>query len=143
MRLRKKVGSVLIEAALAIFLLSALAAGTTRTLMSAIQLDRAAAVNIMADSCIDIAAAKARRVPIVDEASFATTPYSAISPAVTTGSVVLGRLFGRDLPGTMTYTRIKMAIEPSGSEHRIIIGLSYTMNGQQYLKTREVTRYEN
>ena len=139
----KSCGSVLVEAALAIFLLASLAAGTAGTLISAIRLDRAAAVNIMADACIDIEAAKARRLPLVDSTSFALTSYSAISPAVTTSSVTVGRLFDKDIPGTMTYTRIVTAVEPSGNEHRLIIGLSYKVSGRTYLKTREVTRYEN
>jgi len=135
-------GSVLIEAAIAVFMLACVASMTTGTVTSAARMSRWAAVESMADAAIDIEASVARKYPLVNATSISTSSYT-LSPAVTSQATTLGTLYGNAVPGTLLYTRVDSANQPSGTVHRIIIGLTFQIGGRTYCKTREVVRYED
>lgn len=135
---RNQRGSVLIEAAVAIVMVIGASYVSTQTVLSSIALNRWAAAQAIAESAIDIEAARARQ--IYPSEFYVQFPPN---PSVRTVTKAMGTVGTKTLNGTFRYTSSIQGLAPNNARRtHFIIVLEFSVNKITYLKTREVTRYE-
>ena len=133
-------GSILIEATIAASLLILLAYGSMHMMISAIRQNKWAAVQTLADAALDFEAARAKRIAF-DKVQETYQPQNGETYRETTKS--LGMLSSQDVQGTFRYVCKTQTMQPNNRmQYCISIGLKYTLYGVDYIKTREVVRYE-
>jgi hypothetical protein len=138
----RRSGSILIEAAVAAGILAGIALFALRTVSSAAQVNRSAAVAALSEAHADIRAGEIRRIPL-------SQLMDPVSPAVPTtvrtfNAVPLGQLYGVPVLGSRRELRqVEEDAVARLRTHTIFIGVQYTVNNRNYVKTRVVRRYES
>lgn len=139
-RTRLQKGSLVVEAAIGMAVLTLGVFLSTQSLISAFQYNAWASANAIANSAIDIELARVNRAAATTGNLTATYPAT---PSVTTVTRSIGTVNGKSIQGTFTWTRQTASIQPNNQQrHRIYVVLQFTVGGKTYVKTRESVRYE-